>query len=98
MSVTPVRSSGSSVLRSILDEISVPMAVLKEARARRDRVLSIAYGHYAVRARYSSGSVAYGPANRPLEDADGGVKRTGASRTCANSVRMPRGAVWAPVR
>jgi hypothetical protein len=78
MSVTPVRSSGSSaaasVLRSILDEISVPMAVLKEARARRDRVLSIAYGHDAVRARYSAGSVAYGTANRPLEDADGGVK------------------------
>lgn len=78
MSATQVRPSGSpsatSVLRSILDEISVLMPVIKEARSRRDRVLSIAYGHAAVRARYSSGSVAYGTANRPLEDADGGVK------------------------
>lgn len=79
MSYAPVRAPGSSraaasVLRSILDEISVPMPVLREARARRDLVLSIASGHDAVRARYSSGSVAYGTANRPLEDADGGVK------------------------
>lgn len=67
-------SAASAVLRSILDEISVPMSVLLEARARRNRVLSIARDHSAVRAGYSSGSVAYGTANSPLEDADGGVK------------------------
>lgn len=72
------RESGSaaadSVLNAILDEISVPMSVLREARARRDRVLAIARNHPSVKARYSSGSVAYGTANSPLEDADGGIK------------------------
>jgi len=62
------------VLRSILGEISVPMSVLREARARRDRVLAIARNHPSARARYSAGSVAYGTANSPLEDADGGIK------------------------
>jgi hypothetical protein len=79
MSTAPVRLAGSSspaapVLRSILEEISVPLDVLKEARARRDLVLSIAAAHQAARARYSSGSVAYGTTNSPLEDADGGIK------------------------
>ena len=78
MSTVSIRSAGSSsaapVLRSILEEISVPLDVLKEARARRDLVLSIAAGHLAARARYSSGSVAYGTTNSPLEDADGGIK------------------------
>jgi hypothetical protein len=78
MATISLRSSGSpaasSVLQAILDEISVPMSVLREARARRDRVLSIARNHPAVRARYRSGSVAYGTANSPLEDADGGIK------------------------
>lgn len=78
MSTAPVRSAGTSsavpVLRSILDEISVPLDVLKEARVRRDLVLSIALAHQAARARYSSGSVAYGTANSPIEDADGGIK------------------------
>jgi hypothetical protein len=62
------------VLDAILREISVPMPVLREARARRNRVLEIAAGLPAVRGRYSSGSVAYGTANSPLEDADGGVR------------------------
>lgn len=78
MATTSIRPGGSSsaaaVLCSILDEISVPMSVLREARARRDRVLSIARNHSAARARYSSGSVAYGTANSPLEDGDGGIK------------------------
>ena len=78
MSTVSIRSAGSSsaapVLRSILEEISVPLDVLKEARARRDLVLSIAAAHQAARARYSSGSVAYGTTNSPLEDADGGIK------------------------
>ena len=78
MSTVSVRSAGSSsaapVLRSILEEISVPLDVIKEARVRRDLVLSIALAHAAARARYSSGSVAYGTTNSPLEDADGGIK------------------------
>lgn len=62
------------VLRNVLDEIAVPKAVLAEARRRRDLVLEIAEAHPAGRARYASGSVAHGSANKPLEDADGGVK------------------------
>lgn len=61
-------------LREILDEISVPKAVLSEARRRRDLVLEIAVAHPAGRASYASGSVAHGSTNKPLEDADGGVK------------------------
>jgi hypothetical protein len=63
-------------LGEILREISVPMAVLEEARLRRDRVLSIAEEHDAARdgAGFASGSVAHGTTNRPLEDADCGVK------------------------
>jgi hypothetical protein len=64
----------TQVLNAILQEISVPMPVLKEARARRNRVLEVAAGLSVVRGRYSSGSVAYGTANSPLEDADGGVR------------------------
>src|SRR5689334_19193572 len=79
MATVTARAAGASsaanrVLRSILDEISVPLAVLEEARSRRNRVLSVAANHPAVRARYSAGSVAYGTANSPLEDADGGIK------------------------
>jgi hypothetical protein len=61
-------------LRAILDEISVPLDVLTEARRRRDDVLAIACEHAISRARYVSGSVAYGTANSPIEDADGGIK------------------------
>ncbi|MEX0972364.1 MAG: hypothetical protein WDZ46_03800 [Solirubrobacterales bacterium] len=63
-------------LNEILHEISVPTAVLEEARRRRDRVLAIAEEHDAARdgAGFASGSVAHGTANRPLEDADCGVK------------------------
>ncbi len=65
-----------AALNEILQEISVPMAVLEEARRRRDRVLAIAEEHDAARdgAGFASGSVAHGTANRPLEDADCGVK------------------------
>lgn len=65
-----------AALDEILHEISVPMAVLEEARRRRDRVLTIAEEHDAARdgAGFASGSVAHGTANRPLEDADCGVK------------------------
>jgi hypothetical protein len=77
---TPPTGSGSTgadeALGEILKEISVPMAVLEEARRRRDRVLVIAEEHEAARdgAGFPSGSVAHGTTNRPLEDADCGVK------------------------
>src|SRR5580765_7245862 len=75
------RESGSSVvgaddaLEEIRREISVPMAVLEEARRRRDRVLAIAEEHDAARdgAGFPSGSVAHGTTNRPLEDVDCGI-------------------------
>ena len=70
----PVGAAASTVLDLILGEISVAFPVIREARKRRDAVLEIARGLSIVRGRYSSGSVAYGTANRPLEDADGGVK------------------------
>jgi hypothetical protein len=65
-----------AALAEILQEISVPMAVLEEARRRRDRVLAIAEKHDAARdgAGFASGSVAHGTTNRPLEDADCGIK------------------------
>lgn len=52
------------------------MAVLEEARRRRDRVIAIAETHPAARegAGFPSGSVAHGTTNRPLEDADCGIK------------------------
>ena len=76
------RSSGSSsvgadeALEEIRREISVPMAVLEEARRRRQRVLSIAEEHDAARdgAGFPSGSVAHGTTNSPLEDIDCGIK------------------------
>jgi hypothetical protein len=80
MSTTyPTRSTGSrsaadAALADILQEIAVPRAVLKEAKDRRDLVLEIAMEHDAARARYVSGSVAHGTDNKPLEDADCGVK------------------------
>lgn len=66
----------NAALAEILTEISVPLAVLEEARRRRDRVLRIAEQHDAARdgAGFASGSVAHGTTNRPLEDADCGVK------------------------
>lgn len=79
MATTMPRSFGVSEpaaepLRAILEEISVPMDVITEARRRRDLVLDIGLRHPSVRGRWSSGSVAYGTANSPLEDADGGLK------------------------
>lgn len=66
-------SPAVSVLSAILEETSVPEEVLTEARRRRDLVLEIARQHPVARHRFSSGSVAYGTANSPIEDADGGV-------------------------
>lgn len=70
------RVPADAALEEILKEISVPMPVLEEARRRRDRVLAIAEEHDAARkgAGFASGSVAHGTANRPLEDADCGIK------------------------
>jgi hypothetical protein len=66
----------NAALAEILRETSVPIAVLEEARRRRDRVLRIAETHDAARegAGFASGSVAHGTTNRPLEDADCGIK------------------------
>lgn len=74
---TKVSSSAADpALAEILKEISVPMPVLEEAKRRRDRVLVIAEEHDAARdgAGFASGSVAHGTTNRPLEDADCGIK------------------------
>jgi hypothetical protein len=66
----------NAALAEILTEISVPLGVLDEARRRRDRVLRVAEQHDAARddAGFASGSVAHGTTNRPLEDADCGIK------------------------
>lgn len=71
---TRTTPAASVPLAAILDEISVPLKVIEEARRRRNLVLAIACEHAAARARFSTGSVAYGVANSPLEDADGGIK------------------------
>src|SRR5215469_4208238 len=70
------RVPADAALDEILREISVPLAVLEEARRRRDRVLVIAEEHDAAHdgAGFASGSVAHGTANQPLEDADCGIK------------------------
>jgi hypothetical protein len=67
-------SAGDAALEAIRREISVPPEILQEARARRELVLAAAMGHPAARAAYRSGSVAHGTENKPLEDADCGVK------------------------
>jgi hypothetical protein len=69
-------SAADIALAEILEEISVALPVLEEARRRRDRVLAIAEEHDAARdgAGFASGSVAHGTTNRPLEDADCGIK------------------------
>jgi hypothetical protein len=69
-------SAADIALAQILEEISVPMPVLEEAKSRRNRILAIAEEHDAARdgAGFASGSVAHGTTNRPLEDADCGIK------------------------
>jgi hypothetical protein len=67
-------SAGDAALQEILREIAVPEAVLDEAKRRRTIVLEAAMEHDAARAAYVSGSVAHGTDNKPLEDADCGVK------------------------
>jgi hypothetical protein len=70
------RVPADRALDEILKEISVPLPVLKEARSRRDLVLAVAEEHDAARdgAGFASGSVAHGTTNRPIEDADCGIK------------------------
>lgn len=68
------KSATDVVLGEILREIAVPSDVLQEAKKRRDLVLSIAVEHDAARESYVSGSVAHGTQNKPLEDADCGIK------------------------
>lgn len=65
---------GDAALKAILDEIAVPDAVLKEAKHRRTVVLDATMAHHAARTAYASGSLAHGTENKPLEDADCGVK------------------------
>jgi hypothetical protein len=67
-------SVGDAALEAILGEIAVPVDVLEEAKRRRGVVLQAAMEHEAARAAYVSGSVAHGTENKPLEDADCGVK------------------------
>lgn len=72
---TPTNASvGDAAVEEILREIAVPVAVLEEAKRRRNLVLEAAMEHEAARAAYFSGSVAHGTENKPLEDADCGVK------------------------
>lgn len=78
MSTLATRPTGSSTpadeaLDAIRREIEVPRHILQEAKDRRDLVLEIAAQHDASRAVFSSGSVAHGTHNKPLEDADGGT-------------------------
>jgi hypothetical protein len=68
-----VVTAADRVLEQILREISVPMAVLEEAKRRRDYVREIAMHHPAARRTYNGGSVAQGTTNSPLTDADCGV-------------------------
>jgi hypothetical protein len=67
-------SAGDAALDAILGEISVPSVILREAKDRRELVLKAAMEHPAARAAYRSGSLAHGTENKPLEDADCGVK------------------------
>ena len=71
---TGSKSAADAALADILQEIAVPKAVLEKAKDRRDLVLKIAKEHDATRAAYVSGSVAHGTHNKPLEDADCGIK------------------------
>lgn len=66
--------AADTALKQILREIAVPKAVLDEAKFRRELVLEIGLQHQAARAKWVSGSVAHGTENKPLEDADGGLK------------------------
>lgn len=68
------KSAGDAALEAIRREISVPREILQEARHRRELVLTAAMEHPAARAAYRSGSLAHGTENKPLEDADCGIK------------------------
>lgn len=67
-------SAGDTALEEIRHEIAVPADVLEEAKHRRGIVLEAAMEHEAARAAWVSGSLAHGTENKPLEDADCGVK------------------------
>jgi hypothetical protein len=70
------RTPADAALAEVIGEISVPIEVLTEGKKRRDLVLRLAERHPAARkgAGFGSGSVAHGTTNRPLEDADCGIK------------------------
>src|SRR5829696_2891456 len=53
--------------------IAVPDEVLKKARERRDRIRGVVAEEFAVLRTFSSGSLAHGTQNDPLNDADAGV-------------------------
>jgi hypothetical protein len=77
MAMTTTRKKASAAdgaLEAIRREISVPFEILQAAKDRRDLVLAAAMEHQAARAAYRSGSLARGTENKPLEDADCGVK------------------------
>lgn len=67
-------SAGDIALDAVRREIAVPLEILEEAKDRRELVLAAAMEHPAGRAAYRSGSLAHGTENKPLEDADCGVK------------------------
>ncbi len=63
----------NDVLEEIRREISANDDDLREARARRDVVLSAARSFKGALRTFKSGSVAHGTVNNPVNDADGGV-------------------------
>lgn len=73
--VSDISSDASNqALRDILNQISVAVPVLNEAKKRRSTVLEMSMKHPSALdgSAYRSGSVAHGTQNSPLEDADGG--------------------------
>lgn len=61
------------VLDGIRIDISADDADLREARKRRDLVLSAAASFAGMLRTFKSGSLAHGDVNNPVDDADGGV-------------------------
>src|SRR5215207_7532972 len=53
--------------------VAVPDNVLKEARERRDLIKKVAEEEFLTSRTFSSGSLAHGTQNDPLNDADAGV-------------------------
>ena len=63
----------SEIFEEARRRIAVDDAVLKEARARRDRIRDIVEKEFATLRTFGSGSLAHGTQNNPLNDADAGV-------------------------